>query len=332
MYHMLLLLVLLPFATADAYPAASCRNATCGGQSIAYPFWLANSGPNCGYPGLGVSCNKDNTPILDVQFHQYRVLRIDYANRAVSLADVDAWNTTCPRLSFSLAVDPRSSLQLTPSNSNLTFLYNCKPGVSRPSAVKLDGCPEQSTAWYVLPDDGATGGAHAYGCEQAVTTPVLMTSPRRPANPSLREVLSGGFEMRYGDRSERCGACERSGGRCRYGRIEEHGGTGFACVCDDGANTLRCGDARSLHWKRQKLYKIGSTVSVILICLLFFACFLGYKKYNSTISRSRVMCSFHGTVEVSLSLLTSHTGSGSSRSDGGLPRDGVDPPRGHFGL
>ncbi|KAF7037368.1 hypothetical protein CFC21_047756 [Triticum aestivum] len=255
MYHLLLLLlVLLPFATADAHAAAFCSNATCGGQSIAYPFWLANSGPNCGYPGLGVSCN-ENTPILDVQFHQYRVLRIDYANRAVSLADVDAWNTTCPRLSFSLSVDPRSSLQLTPSNSNLTLLYNCKAGVSRPSAVKLDGCPEQSMAWYVLPDDdGATGDARAYGCEEAVTTPVLM-SPRRPANPSLREALSGGFQMRYDDRSERCGACEQSGGRCRYGRIEEHGGTGFACVCDDGANKLRCGDALSLCLKRQKLCK-----------------------------------------------------------------------------
>ncbi|XBI18797.1 hypothetical protein VPH35_060478 [Triticum aestivum] len=321
MYHLLLLLlVLLPFATADAHAAAFCSNATCGGQSIAYPFWLANSGPNCGYPGLGVSCN-ENTPILDVQFHQYRVLRIDYANRAVSLADVDAWNTTCPRLSFSLSVDPRSSLQLTPSNSNLTLLYNCKAGVSRPSAVKLDGCPEQSMAWYVLPDDdGATGDARAYGCEEAVTTPVLM-SPRRPANPSLREALSGGFQMRYDDRSERCGACEQSGGRCRYGRIEEHGGTGFACVCDDGANKLRCGDALSLCLKRQKLYKIASTSSVVLI---LFACLLVYKKYSSALLRSRLPCSFHEPVEVSLSLLTSHTGSDSSRGDAELPRDGGD--------
>uniref|UniRef100_A0A8R7TWR0 Wall-associated receptor kinase C-terminal domain-containing protein n=2 Tax=Triticum urartu TaxID=4572 RepID=A0A8R7TWR0_TRIUA len=176
-------------------------------------------------------------------------------------------------------------------------------------------------AWYVLPDDdGVTGDARAYGCEEAVTTPVL-TSPRRPANPSLREVLSGGFEMRYDDRSERCGACEQSGGRCRYGRIEEHGGTGFACVCDDGANKLRCGDARSLRWKRQKLYKIASTSSVVLI---FFACLLVYKKYNSVVSGSRLQCSFHEPVEVSLSLLTSHTGSGSSRGDAELRRDGGD--------
>jgi hypothetical protein len=143
MHHLLLPAVFLLFATADAY-TASCSNATCGGQAITYPFWLANSGPNCGYPGLDISCD-ENTPILDVQFHQYRVLRIDYANHTVFLADVDALNTSCPQLSFNLSPDPNSWLQLTPSNSNLTFLYSCKANVSRPSAVRLDGCPGPNT-------------------------------------------------------------------------------------------------------------------------------------------------------------------------------------------
>jgi hypothetical protein len=106
--------------------------------------------------------------------------------------------------------------------------------------VRLDGCPEQNTTWYVLPDDGVARKASWYGCEEAVTTPVLLSS-RRPANPPLGEVLSHGFEMRYDAKSEQCGACEQSGGRCRYGRIEEHGGTEFACVCDDGANERHCG-------------------------------------------------------------------------------------------
>uniref|UniRef100_A0ACD5VJU7 Uncharacterized protein n=1 Tax=Avena sativa TaxID=4498 RepID=A0ACD5VJU7_AVESA len=316
MRHLLLpaVLVLFATATAGAY-AASCSNATCGGQSIAYPFWLANSGPNCGYPGLGVSC-EENTPILDHQFHQYRVLRIDYANHTVSLADVDAWNTTCPRLTFNLSPDPNSWLQLTASNSNLTLLYDCKASVSRPSAVRLDGCPGQDTTWYVLPDDRVTG--KAYGCEEAVTTPVQL-SLHRLANPSLGEVLSDGFEMRYEAKSERCGACERSGGRCRYGRIEEHGGTEFACVCDDGVNERQWGDARSLRLKRQKLYKIASTSSAILICLLFFACLLGYKKFYS-FSASRHRSSFQEHVGVSLSLLAGHVGS----EDAGLPRHNGD--------
>ncbi|KAK1666508.1 hypothetical protein QYE76_054667 [Lolium multiflorum] len=246
MHYLLLPAVVLLLTTAEAY-TASCSNATCGGQTISYPFWLANSGPNCGYPGLGISC-QDNTPILDHQFHQYRVLRIDYANRTVALADADAWNTTCPRLTFNLSPDPNSWLQLTRSNSNLTVLYNCKAKLPRPSAVKLDGCPDQSDTWYV------TGKAYGHGCEKAVTTPVLLSSAHRlVASPSLGEVLSAGFEMRYDAKSEQCGACERSGGRCRYGRIEEHGGTEFACVCDDGANERQCGDAQSLRLKRQKI-------------------------------------------------------------------------------
>ncbi|XP_051225510.1 LEAF RUST 10 DISEASE-RESISTANCEUS RECEPTOR-LIKE PROTEIN KINASE-like 2.7 [Lolium perenne] len=317
MHHLLLPAVVLLFAAAEAY-TASCSNATCGGQTISYPFWLANSGPNCGYPGLGISC-QDNTPILDHQFHQYRVLRIDYANRTVALADADAWNTTCPRLTFSLSRDPNSWLQLTRSNSNLTVLYNCKAKLSRPSAVKLDGCQDQSNTWYVLPDDGVTGKAYGHGCEKAVTTPVLLSSLHRLAtNPSLGEVLNAGFEMRYGANSQQCGACEQSGGRCRYGRIEEHGGTEFACVCD--AKSDHCGDPRCLRLKRQKIYKIASTSSEVLICLLLLACLLGYKKYHSALSASHLPCSFQGPAEVSLSLLAGDVGFGSSIQDPRSPQ------------
>uniref|UniRef100_A0ACD5VYB1 Uncharacterized protein n=1 Tax=Avena sativa TaxID=4498 RepID=A0ACD5VYB1_AVESA len=277
MHRVLLSALFLLFAAADA-STASCSNASCGEHAITYPFWLENTGPSCGYPGLGISC-QENTSILGVQFHQYRVLRIDYANHTVSLADVDAWNTTCPRLTFNLSVDPNSWLQLTPSNSNLTFLYSCKANVSRPSAVRLAGCPEPNTAWYVLRDDGVTTAkSPGYACDEAVVTPVL--SLHRLANPSLAEVLSDGFEMRYDAKSEQCGACEQSGGRCRYGRIEEHSGTEFDCLCDDGANERQCGDGQK---QRTKLYIIVGPSSIILLCLLFFACFSGYKRYGSKI-------------------------------------------------
>uniref|UniRef100_A0ACD5VTR8 Uncharacterized protein n=1 Tax=Avena sativa TaxID=4498 RepID=A0ACD5VTR8_AVESA len=238
MHRLLLPALFLLFATADAY-TASCSNATCGEQAITYPFWLENTGHSCGYPGLGISC-QENIPILDIQFNQYRVLHIDYANHTVSLADVNAWNTACPQLSFNLSLDPNSWLQLTPSNSNLTFLYNCKANVSRPSAVRLAGCPEPDTTWYVLRDERVTTAkSPGYACDEAVVTPVL--SSHRLANQSLVEVLSDGFEMRYDAKSEQCGACEQSGGRCTYGRIEGHSGTEFACFCDDGANEHQCG-------------------------------------------------------------------------------------------
>jgi hypothetical protein len=231
MHHLLLPAVFLVFATADAY-TAPCSNGTCGGQNIAYPFWLDNLGPNCGYPGFGLFC-EENTPILLSQQaqHRYRVLRIDYTNHTVSLADVDVWNTTCPRLIFDLSIELNpyySSLQLTRSNSNLTLLYNCKSGVSRPSAVKLEGCPEQNTTWYVLPDDGVTVKAYGYGCEAAVTTPVR--SSHRLANAS-----------RYAAESEQCVACEQSGGRCSYGRRKDDGWLEFACFSVDGDNERQCG-------------------------------------------------------------------------------------------
>ncbi|XP_051221590.1 LEAF RUST 10 DISEASE-RESISTANCEUS RECEPTOR-LIKE PROTEIN KINASE-like 2.7 [Lolium perenne] len=315
MHHLLLPAIVLLFAAAEAY-TASCSNATCGGQTITYPFWLTNSGPSCGYlPGQHPDPRPPVPPV------QVSVQRFDYTNRTVALADGDAWNTTCPRLTFNLSPDPNSWLQLTRSNSNLTVLYNCKAKLPRSSAVKLDGCQDQSNIWYVLPDDGVTGKAYGHGCEKAVTTPVLLSSLHRlAANPSIGEVLSAGFEMRYDAKSEQCGACERSGGRCRYGRIEEHGGTGFACVCDDGANERHCGDPRCLRLKRQKIYKIASTSSEVLICLLLLACLLGYKKYHSALSASHLPCSFQGPAEVSLSLLAGDVGFGSSIQDPRSPQ------------
>jgi hypothetical protein len=92
----------------------------------------------------------------------------------------------------------------------------------------------------VIRDDGVTSNGYAtYACAEVVVIPVL--SSHRLANQSLVDVLSDGFEMRYDAKSEQCGACEQSGGRCSYGSIEEHSGTEFACFCDDGANERRCG-------------------------------------------------------------------------------------------
>uniref|UniRef100_A0ACD5VG01 Uncharacterized protein n=1 Tax=Avena sativa TaxID=4498 RepID=A0ACD5VG01_AVESA len=174
-------------------------------------------------------------PIQPVQGPAHRLLQSHRLPRRRRRVEHDL-----PTAQFQLSVDPNSWLQLTPSNSNLTFLYSCKANVSRPSAVRLAGCPEPDTAWYVLRDDGVTtANSPGYACDEAVVTPVL--SLHRLANPSLAEVLSDGFEMRYDAKSEQCGACEKSGGRCSYGRTEEHSGTEFACLCDDGANERQCG-------------------------------------------------------------------------------------------
>ncbi|KAL6839884.1 hypothetical protein ACP4OV_029694 [Aristida adscensionis] len=244
--------VLLLLAAADAFPA-SCSKAICGEQLVQYPFWLNTSSSSCGYPELGLACESNATLILQVQAHRYKVVKIDYATHTVAVTDADADAGEdapgCPRLRVNLTIDYASSwLRLTPSDSNITFLYNCSKNASLSSyAVELSGCAgDAGESSYVLPGGVATGAeAYEYGCEKVVVAPVLevhrrvMAAPP-PANGSLLEVLQGGFELAYNAHSRQCDGCERSGGWCGYRRNDTHGGLGFTCFCDDGPTTGRC--------------------------------------------------------------------------------------------
>ncbi|TVU35473.1 hypothetical protein EJB05_17364, partial [Eragrostis curvula] len=161
------LLLLLISGAADAFPA-SCSSGICGDQAVHYPFWLLNSSASgsCGYPGLGVGCEDNGKLILPVHSHRYRVERIDYDMHtvAVSDTDLDDYGASCPRLRVNLTLDCTSSwLQLAPSDSNITFLYNCKRNISLFSAVELTECREEydNKRSYVLPD-GATSGTEAF--------------------------------------------------------------------------------------------------------------------------------------------------------------------------
>ncbi|XP_052142965.1 LEAF RUST 10 DISEASE-RESISTANCE LOCUS RECEPTOR-LIKE PROTEIN KINASE-like 2.1 isoform X2 [Oryza glaberrima] len=295
---LLLSVVLVLFAAADASPSA-CRNATCGGQTVAYPFWLLNASAfDCGYPGLGLLCVDSTTLILPFRTHQYRVLDIEYGKHTISLTDADMehsdTNSSCPHLHANLTIDDNSWLQLASSDSNITFLYKCKSNsslLSSTSAVKLTRCgagPEHIGTSYVFLDGWITGEAYDYECEMVVVAPVIDAHKKAmvdahgglpPADRSFGDVLSAGFELTYSAQSEKCGQCERTGGLCGY----RHTGTSttmdFTCFCDGSAITDdHCGDS-SLE-RRKKLYIIAGTSSVLLLCLLYFACLFSLKKYR----------------------------------------------------
>ncbi|KAM0872264.1 hypothetical protein ACQ4PT_038831 [Festuca glaucescens] len=242
----LLPVLLLLFPTAHGYPSM-CRNATCGEVTIAYPFWLnSSSASSCGYPGLGLACENNTTLILLAQSHdRYRVSGIDYATRTIFLADGEAFNSTSCPLLHNLTIDTSSPLQLTPSDSNITFFYNCEKNASWPSAVELDGCAVYNKSSYVFMGDGYTGEAHEYGCEAAVVAPVLHVHKEGmgdvPPERRYVDVLMGGFELNYSPHSGQCGICERSGGWCGYQHNQTNGSLGFTCFCNGGPTTDKCG-------------------------------------------------------------------------------------------
>ncbi|KAF8696074.1 hypothetical protein HU200_036962 [Digitaria exilis] len=256
---LLLLPVLLLVAAADAFPA-SCLNATCGGHAIHYPFWLNDATSDCGYPGLGLVCENNDTLILPVKLHRYRVGRIDYPTHTLVVSDDDVADESefgCPRLHVNLTIDYASYwLQLTQFDSNVTFLYGCNKNLSSSSVVELRGCPESSTGKtsFMLLDDVATG-TEAYECEAVVVATVLEehkkelggggSSPPAPENASLfggpGGVVWAGFELKYSAHSQQCDRCERSGGWCGYRHNQTNGGDMmFTCFCNSGPTSHRC--------------------------------------------------------------------------------------------
>jgi len=252
----LLLPVLLPIpfllAVADALPPSCSEVVTCAGHVVQYPFWLNTSTSDCGYPELGLVCEDNATLILPVKSHRYRVFRIDYDTHtvAVSDADIDGSAAGCPRLHVNLTIDTASSwLRLTPSDSNVTFLYDCKKNASSlSSAVELSWCPGGGGGrrWYVLPDGGTGAEALEYECEEVVVAPVLgvhkegMVGP--PGAPAVGDMVRAGFQLMYNAHSVQCHGCERSGGWCGYRHNQTDGGAmNFTCFCDGGPTADRCG-------------------------------------------------------------------------------------------
>ncbi|CAO2204464.1 unnamed protein product, partial [Urochloa humidicola] len=251
---LLLLPALLLLAVADALPP-SCSNVTCGEHVVQYPFSLLNES-DCGYPGLGLVCEDNATLILPVKSHRYRVFSIDYQAHtvAVSDADIDEYAFGCPRLHMNLTIDTTSNwLQLTPSDSNVTFLYDCKKNASLSTAVEMIWCQgDGGKRWYVLPDGGTGAEAYEYECEEVVVAPVMAVHKEGivggapgappPPNGSIGEVVRAGFQLMYNAHSRQCDGCERSGGWCGYRHNQtDAGGMKFTCFCDNGPTADRCG-------------------------------------------------------------------------------------------
>ncbi|WVZ69223.1 LOW QUALITY PROTEIN: hypothetical protein U9M48_018042 [Paspalum notatum var. saurae] len=291
---LLLLPALLLLAVANALPP-SCRNVTCGGHVVQYPFSLNSSASECGYPGLDLVCEDNTTLILPIKSHRYKVVGINYDTHTIAVSDADIDDgehaAGCPRLHANLSIDTASSwLQLTQSDSNITFFYNCKKNISLSSAVELVGCQEQDgeLRTYVLPDGGITGAeAYEYECDEVVVALVLeehkralVDAPPSVNNGSFDRLVRGGFELIYGRNSSQCGTCERSGGWCGYLRNETHGGVEFTCFCDDGPATERCGNAR-----RTIIEIVAITSCLLFLCLVvlafFWTCKYGWIPFKS---------------------------------------------------
>ncbi|KAK1258872.1 hypothetical protein QJS04_geneDACA023508 [Acorus gramineus] len=219
----------------------------CGDISIRYPFWLNSSTTitttntsYCGYPGFGLTCKSSNEkyPILHLPNDDYFITAIDYEALTVTLVDIDVYNRTCPRPRHNFTFDHSLNFfHYTPSDLNLTFLFNCDTGPSIPIGFKHNplSCLPNS---YVIADDLLETDWYSF-CKEALMLPALNDSGYlSDLQNNFGHVLNLGFELNWvSDRN--CGACEKSDGSCFYDKNNQ--GIKFAgCLCRDDLQGHNC--------------------------------------------------------------------------------------------
>ncbi|XP_044349698.1 LEAF RUST 10 DISEASE-RESISTANCEUS RECEPTOR-LIKE PROTEIN KINASE-like 2.3 isoform X2 [Triticum aestivum] len=313
-HHLLLLLLLVAVAASHgdssddgAYDTSMClnQNYTCGGVNITYPFYLAgetkdvkgNANSYCGYPGLGILCD-DEKPILQLNgAANYTVTSFDDALATLSLADPEVEDgKPCPRPRINRNITfQEGSLLFFPDSAvdYLIFFIGCnfnftfyKPSSIYPiSCESFDDGPGPGLS-FVLPDDAVPAGNWVQACNQVIQLPVHkygeinLTDPGWTNGSRYASVLRQEFQLGWNESAKppACTQCEGSNSRARCG----HSRTGdfIGCLCPDGRvhSDNNCNKARRQYSKkRMTIYTIAGSS----MCLLFFAFWLGYKKYKS---------------------------------------------------
>ncbi|KAM0826149.1 hypothetical protein ACQ4PT_069075 [Festuca glaucescens] len=291
-HHQLLLLLLLLVAVAASHGDSSmCLSQpyTCGGISFSYPFYLSGErkelngyqNSSCGYPGLGIVCDNDK-PILQLDgVENYTIKSIDGMRANVSLADPEVVSSNCPRVDHNVTFGPGTWLDFPASTVDyLVFFLSCYfgSGLVKPATLDPITCSEFVSGVpglsFVLPNESVPAGNWSQACRQVILVPVLKYGPVDPSNSTWRntgygEVLRQGFQVSWDNRPVSCTQCEESNGRCAYKQTGEFHG----CLCTNGQI-----DDRSCTTYNSTDTIAG--ISSIMLCLLLFAFWLGYKKYG----------------------------------------------------
>ncbi|XP_044349697.1 LEAF RUST 10 DISEASE-RESISTANCEUS RECEPTOR-LIKE PROTEIN KINASE-like 2.1 isoform X1 [Triticum aestivum] len=309
-----------PLPPSSAYNDSVCwESFRCGGVDIRYPFYLSNatqatpdytSQYACGYTDLKIFCQGEGAtaiPILQLgqdALHNYTVRNIIYENHAIILRDTEALISggKCPTVAHNVTFD-REWLNYTESLEELTFFFGChSPESDHPAPLEkfeIDckgfNPPPGSgdgVSFVFTSEEGNVSREHELVeyCRQKVIAPVLQEYALRSDPPVLLPkdygaVLGQGFELEWKQsKDQQCDLCEKSYERCAYSEKKEF----LACLCSGGYCGSSSGataaypnpnppSGRQYSKKRMTIYTIAGSS----MCLLFFAFWLGYKKYKS---------------------------------------------------
>ncbi|XP_051225509.1 LEAF RUST 10 DISEASE-RESISTANCEUS RECEPTOR-LIKE PROTEIN KINASE-like 2.1 [Lolium perenne] len=297
----------LPLSTYD--DSMCSESFSCGGVEIRYPFYLSTatraapdyaSNYSCGYTDLKIFCEGEGkaiAPLLHLHGDTYTILNISYDDRHMVLADTDVLRgNLCPRVSHNVSLG-QAWLSYTDSLDNLTFFFDCyNPGDQSPPdlpdyQINCKGFSGDGVSFVFTSEKVDVSQEYdlAGHCNHTFEVPVhkdpLLGSGLLKLPTAYGAVLQRGFELEWNPGTEQvCNLCEQSGGRCAYSASNQF----LGCLCPGGKVGVQdCYGATpasaypSPRKKKAsiKIYTIAG-ISSIMMCLLLFAFWLGYKKYG----------------------------------------------------
>uniref|UniRef100_A0A3B6GV69 Protein kinase domain-containing protein n=1 Tax=Triticum aestivum TaxID=4565 RepID=A0A3B6GV69_WHEAT len=269
---------------------------------------------SCGYTDLNIFCQGEGESaiaFLPLDQYNYTVRNIFYDSRTIILGDTEALgDVKCPTVSHNVSFGDEW-LEYTDSLHEFTFFFDCYSTASdHPTPESLlekfqidckgfnppAGSGDGVSFLFTSEDDNVYREYElAEHCSRMVIVPVnkdvLMSSGQLVLPSDYGAVLKQGFELKWHmSIPQPCDLCELSGGRCSYSEEKKF----LGCLCSGGrvgvqgchasGTTTAYSNSPSRHGYSKtgiKKYTIAGSSGILMLCLLLFAFWLGYKKYGS---------------------------------------------------
>lgn len=221
----------------------ACAPRSCGaiGQSISYPFWVADEQESyCGYPTFEVSCDNGHA-VLAISNDNYIIRNITYDNYSLILSNAALYEDSCPVPHHNFSTQ-RTLFNFSENHIDLYLFYNCPSKPDTYLTYPIDCASNTSHySFGVFKRDALEATGYALNsCETTVNAPVDMTGSSSLVNSGNRiysDILKTGFALNW--TANNCSACTKSGGRCGYDNNE------FVCLCRNGPHHKIC--SKGIH-------------------------------------------------------------------------------------
>ncbi|KAH7528716.1 hypothetical protein FEM48_Zijuj05G0101800 [Ziziphus jujuba var. spinosa] len=163
-----------------------CGNLT----NISYPFWGDNRPEFCGLPGFKLECKDNQNAFIQINYLDFRVLRINQLNNIMTIARLDLWSIPCSPKLINTSLN-YSLFNYSPTVQNLTLFYETVYYANDSSPINL---------WQQI----------LKRCRGNITLPIFRTALNSSGNEmdKVQEALNQGFDVEYKSYRKVCGACE----------------------------------------------------------------------------------------------------------------------------